>query len=385
MKVSKKSLEIPPFIVMEVLEAAQKLEAAGIDVVHMEVGEPDFDSPPCVIDRGIESLRQGRTHYTHSMGKLSLRESIARYHDMTYGTPVSPDRIIVTGGSSPALLLVFMALCDPGDEIILPNPYYPCYPNIIRFSEGTPVFVDVFEENGFQYTPEAIAEKITDRTRAILINSPSNPTGNLLSPEVMVQIANIGVPVVSDEIYHGLVYGKPARSILEFSDNAVVIGGFSKLFAMTGWRLGYCIVPEELARPIQKMQQNFFISAGDFVQEAGEAALFGCGDEITEMVAEYARRRELVLSRLTQMGFSIKVEPHGAFYVFLNVKELCAKTGKNSYDLAFDILDRAHLAVTPGTDFGPGGEGFIRFSYATKYERIVEGMNRFENYLSSMG
>ncbi|MFC1890256.1 pyridoxal phosphate-dependent aminotransferase [Thermodesulfobacteriota bacterium] len=384
MKISEKARSIPPFLVMEVMERAQALESRGTDVVHMEVGEPDFDTPGAVIEAAMDALGEGKTHYTHSMGRIELREGIAGYYRERYGIDVSPERIIVTSGSSPALLLVFMAICDPGDEIILTNPHYACYPPLIAFGQGRPVFVDVFEADGFQYRPESIRDAITPATRAILVNSPSNPTGNLLSDESMRAIAGLSVPVVSDEIYHGLVYEGRAHSILEFTDDAIVINGFSKLFAMTGWRLGYAIVPEALVRPIQKMQQNFFISAGDFAQSAALAALTECGEELEAMRREYDRRRKLVLSRLRDLGLGVAVEPVGAFYVFCNMKSICEKTGMDSYRLAFDILERAHLAVTPGTDFGPGGEGYIRLSYATDYERIEEGMNRLEGFLKNI-
>lgn len=381
MKVSERAGSIPPFLVMEVMERAQALESSGADIVHMEVGEPDFDTPGAAIDAAMGALREGKTHYTHSMGRIELREGIAGYYREQYGVDVSPRRIIVTSGSSPALLLVFMAICDPGDEIILTNPHYACYPSLIAFGHGRPVFVDVFEADGFQYRPESIRTAITPSTRAVLVNSPSNPTGNLLSPESMRGIAELGVPVVSDEIYHGLVYEGRAHSILEFTDDAIVINGFSKLFAMTGWRLGYAVVPEALVRPIQKMQQNFFISASDFVQSAALVALSECREELEAMRREYDRRRRLVLERLRDLGLGVAVEPAGAFYAFCNMKGVCEKTGMDSYRLAFDILERAHLAVTPGTDFGPGGEGYIRLSYATKFDRIVEGMNRLEQYL----
>jgi aspartate/methionine/tyrosine aminotransferase len=385
MKISQKALAIPPFLVMEVLERAQALEQKGADIVHMEIGEPDFDTPECVVNHAIGSLQKGMTHYTHSLGQLALRESIAQYHRAQYGTNVSPDQIIVTNGSSPALLLTFMAICDPGDEVILSNPHYACYPNLITFGQGTPVFVDVHAKDGFQYRPEAIREKITARTQAILINSPSNPTGNLLGADVMEQIADLGVLVISDEIYHGLIYKGRARSIYEFTDNAIVINGFSKQFAMTGWRLGYAIVPEKLVRPLQKLQQNFFISAGDFVQDCARTALTGCADEIENMRIEYDRRRKLVLKSVRRMGLGVTVEPQGAFYVFCDAKHVCKKTGMNSHELAFDILEKAHVALAPGTDFGTGGEGYLRISYANKYERIEQGLERLAEYLEQQG
>ena len=381
-KASEKSVSIPPFLVMEVLEKAQAMEAAGRHVVHMEVGEPDFDSPACVIDAAVEALRAGRTHYTHSMGRRELRAAIAGWHAEQYGTTIDPDAVIVTMGSSPALLLAFQALCDPGDEVILANPGYACYPQIVACGGGKPVFVDVYEEDGFQYRPEAIAAKITPRTKAILVNSPSNPTGNLLDRERLAAICGLGPVVVSDEIYHGLVYEGRAASAREFSDRTVIVNGFSKCFAMTGWRLGYLIVPPELARPIQKMQQNFFISAGDFVQAAAVTALQGCAAEVEEMRRAYDRRRRLMLARCREIGLGVTVEPTGAFYVFGNAKAQCARRGLNSYALAFDILERAGVAVTPGTDFGSGGEGYLRLSYANSYENLAEGLSRLERYFA---
>ncbi len=378
---SRLAASVPPFIVMDVLERAQSLERQGVDVVHLEVGEPDFDTPAKVSDRGKQAIDQGMTHYTHSQGRLTLREAIAAYHGDRYGTPIDPDRIVVTSGSSPALLLTFLALCDPGDEVILTDPHYACYPNIIAAAHAVPVYVPLYEEHGYQVSAEAIRARVTPRTRAILINSPANPTGTVLSRETLAALADIGVPVVSDEIYHGLTYGVRAHSMLEFSPDAVVINGFSKLFAMTGWRLGYAILPRDLVRPVQKLQQNYFISAGDFAQVAAEVALTQCQDDVEAMRAEYDRRRRLVLARVRHMGIQPAVEPRGAFYVFCNVSDVCRRTGMNSYQLCFDILETAHVAVTPGTDFGERGEGYLRISYATAYERIEEGMDRLAAYI----
>ncbi|MDP8222745.1 MAG: pyridoxal phosphate-dependent aminotransferase [Candidatus Lernaella stagnicola] len=383
-KASERSNNLPPFLVMEVLEKAQQMEAAGEHVIHMEVGEPDFDSPACVIDAAVHGLRHGQTHYTHSMGRRDLREAIGRWHGSQYGSEVDPDTVIVTVGSSPALLLVFAALCDPGDEVILSNPGYACYPQIVGFGGGTCVFVDVFEADGFQYRPEAIAAKITPRTKAILVNSPSNPTGNLIGRERLTDICSLGPVVVSDEIYHGLVYEGRAVSAREITKRSIVVGGFSKLFAMTGWRLGYLIVPPELVRPVQKMQQNFFISAGDFIQTAAIAALEGCGADVERMRLEYDRRRRMVLAQCAQIGLGVTVEPTGAFYVFINVARFSQKLEMDSYALAFDILEKAKVAVTPGTDFGSGGEGYLRLSYANSYENLVEGMRRLAEYFAGV-
>jgi aspartate/methionine/tyrosine aminotransferase len=368
---------ISPFIVMEVLEAAQALERRGCPVVHLEVGEPDFDTPECIKEAGQRALRDGHTHYTHSLGLLELREAICEHYHGQYGVTFSPEQVIVTSGTSPAMLLLFSALLNPGDEVIISDPHYACYPNFIRFLGGSPVCVPVYESEGFQYAPEAIREKITPRTKAVLINSPSNPTGNLLSADRMAEIAALGIPVISDEIYHGLVYGDREHSILEYTDLAFVLNGFSKAYAMTGWRLGYLITPRDFIRPIQKIQQNLFISANAFVQWAGIAALREAEPDVIRMRSIYDERRKFMIRRLREMGFRINVEPTGAFYVLANILDF----SDDSYRMAFDILDKAHVGVAPGIDFGANSEGHLRFSYANSLENIREGMNRLERYL----
>jgi (5-formylfuran-3-yl)methyl phosphate transaminase len=291
---------------------------------------------------------------------------------------ISSDQVIVTSGSSPAILLALGVLCDTDDEVILTDPGYACYPNFIKFIGAKAVKVPVYEEDGFQYRVEEICRCISKRTKAIIINSPMNPTGNLLEPEVMRELARYNIPVISDEIYHGLVYEGRAHSMLEFSDRAFVLNGFSKLFAMTGLRLGYVIAPHSYIRPMQKLQQNLFICAGSVVQRAGIAALQQAASDVEKMKEKYNQRRLYMISRLNGMGFSIKHIPTGAFYVFVNVRHLT----HDSYNLAFDILEKAHVGVTPGIDFGGNGEGFIRFSYASSIENIEEGMNRMEKYLA---
>jgi len=370
--------EISSFIVMDVLEKAHEMERRGIDVVHLEVGEPDFDTPDCVKAAACRALEEGYTHYTHSLGLLELREAIADHYRRTYGAVVEPERILVCSGTSPAIMMLFAALLNPGDEVILSNPHYACYPNFVRFAGGCPVMVPVYEEDGFQYRPEEIAARISDRTRAIFINSPANPTGTLLTPERMRAIAEFSPYIVSDEIYHGLTYEGQAHSILEYTDHAFVLNGFSKLYAMTGMRLGYVIVPEPFLRPMQKLQQNFFISANAMVQRAGVAALTQSADDTRHMVQVYDKRRRYMIRRLKAMGLGIAVEPTGAFYVFANVKHISG----DSYRLAFELLENARVGVTPGIDFGSNGEGYLRFSYASSMERIEEGLDRLEQYLS---
>ena len=379
--ISKRAQEIPPFIVMDVLEKAQELERNGEHIIHLEVGEPDFDTPECINEACYRAICEGKTHYTHSLGLFELREAIAEEYLKKYKVEVSPEQILVASGTSPALLLLFAALLEPNDEVILSNPYYPCYPNIIRFVGGSPLFVEVLEEEGFQYLPEMIQEKLNPRVKGILINSPSNPTGNVMSPERMAKIAQFSPFIISDEIYHGLVYEGKAHSILEFTDQAFVINGFSKLYAMTGWRLGYVIAPKEFIRPMQKIQQNLFISASSFAQWGALIGLKEAAEDIQKMKETYNQRRRFLIPKLRELGFGITVEPTGAFYILANAKRF----SKDSYRLAFDILKEAKVGVAPGIDFGTNAEGYLRFSYANSMENIEEGMNRLERYLEKYG
>ncbi len=375
--ISSRVDDMTPFIVMDVLERAKEMEREGIRVIHLEVGEPDFDVPPCVGEAIAQALADGQTHYTHSLGTIELREAVCEYTLRQYGVTIHPDQVVIGAGTSPLMLSLFGTILERGDEVILSDPHYACYPNFLRFVDAVAVRVPVREEEGFQYDPDKIRAKLSDRTRAILVNSPANPTGTLLSGERMQAIAGLGLPVVSDEIYHGLVYEGPEHSILEYTDRAFVLNGFSKKFAMTGLRLGYLIAPKEFVRPIQKIQQNFFLSPNSVVQAAGIAALKYAEDDVARMKRIYDERRRFMIGRLREIGFGIAVEPTGAFYVFANARHIM----NDSYRLAFDILEKAHVGVTPGIDFGPGGEGFLRFSYANSLENIAEGMDRLERYV----
>ena len=375
--ISKKAREISPFIVMEVLEKAQEFERMGERVIHLEVGEPDFDTPECIKEACFRAIREGRTHYTHSLGLIELREAIAEDYWKKYRVKVSPEQILVASGTSPVLLLLFSALLEPGDEIILSNPYYPCYPNIVQFADGSPVYVDVMEEEGFQYLPEMIEEKLSSRVKGIVVNSPSNPTGNVMGSERMAKIAGLGTYIISDEIYHGLVYQGEAHSVLEFTDRAFVINGFSKLYAMTGWRLGYVIAPKEFIRPMQKIQQNLFISPCSFAQWGALAGLKDTEEDVQRMKEVYDCRRRYIIPKLRELDFGITVEPTGAFYVLANAKRF----SQDSYRFAFDILKEAKVGVAPGIDFGKNAEGYLRFSYANSLENIEEAIHRLEKYL----
>ena len=383
--IAKRIDKITSFIVMDVLEKAHEMEREGTHIIHMEVGEPDFDTPQCIKDAACKALDNGHTHYTHSLGMIELREAISEHYLKTYGVSVDPDQIVISSGTSPAMFVMFSALLEKGDQVIVSDPHYACYPNFIKFVQGEPVFIPVYEENGFQYRPEAIEKKITRKTKGIFINSPSNPTGNLLSKERMEVIAALSLKpdspyIISDEIYHGLVYEGKEHSILEFTEKAFVFNGFSKLYAMTGLRLGYMIAPKHFIRPIQKLQQNFFISANAMVQVAGIAAFKEAEEDILRMKRIYNERRQFMIRRLKDMGLGITMEPTGAFYVFANAKHISG----DSYKLAFDILEKAHVGVAPGIDFGKNGEGYLRFSYATSMENIAQGMDRLEDYFTKI-
>ena len=366
-----------PFIVMEVLEKAKAMENEGIHIIHMEVGEPDFSVPESVSRASENAISEGLTHYTHSLGYWELRQEIASFYRSEYGIEVDPNCIVVTSGSSPAILMVLMTLCGVGDEVLISNPGYPCYRNFILSCQANPVEVPLSAANGFQFDIADVLKALTSRTKAMFVNSPMNPCGTLVRDEVYEQLANSGVTIISDEIYHGLVYSGKARSILEFTKDSFVINGFSKRFAMTGLRLGYVIAPQKYMRALQILQQNLFICAPSVSQHAAIAALTSSGAEVLNMCRIYNERRIYMLQRLKAMGFGISTEPLGAFYIFADA----GRFTNNSYQFAFDVLENAHVGITPGIDFGSRGEGFVRFSYANSIENLKEGLDRLERYL----
>jgi len=377
--ISKRTQDITPFIVMDVLERADELTHQGIDVIHLEVGEPDFDIPECVKDAVCKAVHDGQTHYTHSLGTVELREAICEYYLKNYDVTIHPDQILVTSGTSPAMFILFSTLLECGDQVAISDPHYACYPNFIKFLKGSPLRIPIYESDGYEFQIDRVQEAIGPKTKAIFVNSPSNPTGTLLSENCLKEIVSLPLYTISDEIYHGLVYDGKEHSVLEYSEDAFVLNGFSKLYAMTGLRLGYLIAPKEFIRPMQKVHQNFFISANSITQIAGIAALKEADDDVKRMKVIYNKRRQYMIKRLRQMGFHIPVEPTGAFYVFVNARHL----SEDSYKLAFDILEKAHVGVTPGIDFGKNGEGYLRFSYANSIENIEQGMDRLEQYISN--
>lgn len=379
--ISRRIQEIEPFLAVEVFRRAQALEREGADVIHLEFGEPDFDTPPVIREAAEKALKDGRTRYAHPLGILPLREAIAEHYRARYGVEISPDQVLVTAGTSPAMLLLFSGLLDPGDRVILSDPYYACYPKFVKFAGGEPDYVPVDEGDGFQLRPEAVAARVGPRTKAVLINSPANPTGTVLGAERMAAIAALGPWVVSDEIYHGLTYEGPEHSILEFTDRAFVLNGFSKAFAMTGWRVGYLIAPRAFMPALTAAHGNFFISSNEFVQWAALAALREAAEDAARFRRVFDERRRAMVEGLRRIGLGVGAPPTGAFYVLANARRHSA----DSLALAFEILERAHVAVTPGIDFGRNAEGYLRFCYANSLERIEEGLARIGRLLAERG
>jgi (5-formylfuran-3-yl)methyl phosphate transaminase len=384
MSVSNRAKDIPSFIVMDVLERAQELAASGREIIHLEIGEPDFATPDVINEAAVKAVRDGHTHYTHSLGIIELREAIADHYAERYGVSVDPARVMVTSGTSTAMLLLFSALLERGQEVIISDPHYACYDNFINFVGGVPVRVPVCADEGFQFRPEEIMAAMSPATRGIFINSPSNPTGQIIPSDILEVIAGLapgrpGTPyVISDEIYHGLVYEGEDHSILEYTDNAFVLDGFSKRYAMCGWRLGYLIAPVDYVRPLQKMHQNFAICAPSISQWAGVAALRSAWPEVERMRSVYDTRRRSLIDGLRELGFQIPVAPNGAFYIFTS----CTHLDADDYKLAFDILEKTGVAVAPGRDFGSGGHGFLRFSYCNSLQNIKRALERLDGYLA---
>ncbi|MCE5203143.1 MAG: pyridoxal phosphate-dependent aminotransferase [Coriobacteriales bacterium] len=376
--VSHRAQSMKPFVVMDIVARAKELEAAGRDIVRLEIGEPDFPTPEIVKRAGHAAMNAEDTGYTQSAGLPDLRDAIVMHHRRAYGVSVDPGDIVVTQGTSPAMLLAFGSLLDPGDEVIICDPSYPAYSNYIAFLGGVTVRVPVRAENGFRLDMDDLRHAITDRTKAVVINSPSNPTGSSLTPEDMADLARVaeeyGIWIASDEIYHGLQFDGPSHSMLEYTDRAFVLNGFSKAYAMTGWRLGYLIAPHEFVRAAEVIQQNFFLCANHFVQVAGTVALLEAQDDVARMRAVYDERRRYLVPALREAGLGIATEPTGAFYVFADAR----LWGEDSLELSERLLEEAGVAVAPGVDFGPGGEGFLRFSYAASMERLQEGVARLD-------
>lgn len=378
--VSQRARDVTPFIAMDVLERANELE----DVIHLEVGEPDFEPPDRVFETAIESLRAGNTDYTAARGKPKLRRAIAAHYDREYGVDVDPDRIVVTPGTSPGLFLALSALVDPGEEVVLTDPHYACYPNFVRTVGGEIETVPLRAEDGFRPRVADFEAAIDDSTRALLLNSPANPTGAVLDGDTLAGLAAAAeatdtVPVV-DEVYHGLSYDAEEHTILEYTDDAFALNGFSKRFAMTGWRLGWIVVPPGYVEAVNRLAQNVLICAPNFVQDAGVAALETPPERLAEIRETYRKRRDLLLEAVTDWGLDLGYTPQGAYYLLVDVSDLPG----DPVEIADLLLEEAGVAVTPGVDFGEGAADYIRLSYATDLEAIEEAIDRIEAVLETV-
>jgi len=376
---SKRAESVAPFLAMEVMERAFALEREGVRVVHLEIGEPDFPAPRAAVEACAKALAEEPARYTDSRGLPELREAIAAERRRRNGVSLDPERVLVTSGTSPGLLLVFTYLLDPGDEVVLGTPHYACYPNLIRAVGGVPVLVPTDAQDGYRLRPERVRAALSPRTRAILVASPANPTGAIQERADLEALHGLGVPLVSDEIYDGLVYdGARVTSALELGEDVFVLDGFSKRYAMTGFRLGHVIAPQSAARVLRSLAQNLFISVASFAQRAGIAALAHGDATIAELRSAYALRRAILARGLAQLGFGVPALPRGAFYVFADARRF----GPDSRALASRILERAHVAVTPGVDFGTAGEGWLRFSCTASEADLHEALARIANLLS---
>jgi aspartate/methionine/tyrosine aminotransferase len=380
---SERSGKVKPFHVMEILEQAQILERSGEDIVHMEIGEPDFATPWSIREAAIKAIRDGKTFYTHSLGLLDLRERISRFYLDTRGLTVSPERIIVTNGTSGAFYLLSAVLLDETKSLVISDPGYPCYRNFGILADAPVVSLPVSQGSGFEIAPEQF-ERIRIQNPMLMVCSPSNPTGTVYGKTALEGLYQAvthkqGIMAV-DEIYSGLSYGEDYPSALSVSDEIVVIDGFSKTYAMTGWRLGWTVVPDKLVRPLQTVAQNVFISAPTVAQHAAIAA-FDAVDDISEMRKTYEARRDYLFPRLKKIGFELPVLPVAAFYIYANIE----KWGIDSMEFVERALREAQVAITPGYDFGSYNAGsHVRFSYATAVERLAEGCCRLEKWTNSL-
>ena len=375
--------DIQPFHVMALLARAKELEAEGRDIIHMEIGEPDFSTPQPIIDAGIAAIRNGDIRYTPALGLLELRESIAGFYKTRYELDLSYKRVVITPGASGALMLALGVVMGEGDEVLLADPGYPCNKNFVRFLSGIMRAVPVDASTGYQLSLKHIKEHWTDKTSVVVVASPSNPTGTLLPETELVEMAKFvkekGAYLIVDEIYQGLVYDNEVKSALEIDENIIVVNSFSKYFNMTGWRLGWVVAPESLVENMDKLAQNIYLAAPTTAQYAALAAFKDESIEILELHKnEFKLRRDFLLPKLKQLGFKIETEPQGAFYIYAN----CEKFSNDSFKFCHELLENIGVAITPGKDFGVNkASKYVRFSYTTSIERLKQGIERLNEYL----
>jgi len=384
-RLAKHMKKIQPFRVMALLDEAKRLESEGRSIIHMEVGEPDFVTPEPIVEAGMRALQQGKTHYTPASGEPMLREAISKYYQENFDITVPASRIIITPGASGALQLALSVLVDPGDKVAMADPGYPCNRNFVYLLGGKVQAIDVGVESGFQITLDLLRQYWSDDTRVLLLATPSNPTGTLIEKEEMFAILKFvndqnGIVIV-DEIYQGLVYADDEYSALELSGSIFVINSFSKYFGMTGWRVGWIVVPELYFHEVDKLAQNLYLAAATPSQEAALAAFKPETVEILKKRRqEYQRRRDYLIPELKALGFIIKVIPQGAFYIYAD----CTALTNDSLKFCDDVLLKAGVAITPGLDFGTHcPEQYVRFAYTTKIEKLEQAVSRLKDYLAA--
>ncbi|WP_426406757.1 pyridoxal phosphate-dependent aminotransferase [Bradyrhizobium ganzhouense] len=374
--------DVPPFMVMDVMAAAARIEAAGGHVIHMEVGQPAAGAPKTAIGAAQAALSAGRIDYTSALGIPSLRERIARHYRDAYGCTVSPERIVVTTGSSGGFILAFLSMFEPGDRVAVTVPGYPPYRHILTALGCEPVLIETTNDTRHALTGEALlAAHRKAPLKGVLVGSPANPTGTMMSREALAGLIaaseDAGIRFISDEIYHGLDYAFPAVTAAELSPHALVINSFSKYFCMTGWRVGWMVAPEILVRPIERLQQNLSISVPSLSQIAAEAAFDGAA-EMEEIKHGYQENRRILIEGLPKAGLSKFLPADGAFYLYADVSDFTS----DSFDFAKQMLEKANVAATPGVDFDPiHGRSFIRFSYARSAEEMREAVDRIAHWL----
>jgi aspartate/methionine/tyrosine aminotransferase len=361
----------------EVLARARALEEQGRRVIHLEIGEPDFTTPRFIVEAGAQALLDGHTHYCPAPGLPVLREACAAHLSHHRGLPIVPGRVLIAPGAKPFLFFGVLATCDPGDEVIYPNPGFPIYESVIRWVGATPVPLPLHEEAGFAFGAQDLADRLTPRTRLVILNSPANPTGGIVPRELNIDIATVLAKhdcwILSDEVYSELLYDGEHDTIAsheDLLDRTILLDGFSKTFAMTGWRLGYAALPPELVEPVTRLIINSVSCTAPAVQIAGVAALTGPRDEVQAMQAEFRRRRDAIVAGLNELPGVSCVMPEGAFYAFPNI----SGTGLRARELADRLLSEAGVAVLAGTAFGEYGEGYLRLSYANSLENIEEAL-----------
>jgi len=362
----------------EMLARARALEAQGRKVVHLELGEPDFDTPKHIVDAAEAALREGQTHYVPAPGIMPLRESVAAFLERTGRLSCTPDQVIVMPGAKPVMFYTIMVLCQTGDEVLYPNPGFPMYESISAFAGATPVPVPLREENQFRIDPDELESLVTDRTRLLIINTPHNPCGSALTKAEIERIAEIAIAndlvVLSDEVYWAMPYDDRHRSVLEIdgmAERTILLDGWSKTFAMTGWRLGFGVFPPELVEPVTRMVINTVSCTSAFSQYAAKAALEGPWEPVETMVAEFRKRRDIVVDGLNAIDGVSCVTPGGAFYAFPSIKEL----GVSSKEVEAHLLDHAGVACLSGTAFGRHGEGYLRLSYANSIDNLQAALD----------